>query len=133
MNPPSPKSSPSFSLLARGKSFNYAMQGIVFMLKTQHNAWIHFIATLAVTGLGYYFHINAEDWRWLIVAIIMVWVAETFNTAIEYVCDVVSPNHSDAVKYAKDIAAGAVLICAFGAVLIGFLTFFPYLLNVQIA
>ncbi len=115
-----------FSLLARGKSFHYAMQGIIFMLKTQHNAWLHLIATVVVIGLGCYFHIKAEDWRWLIVAIVMVWVAETFNTAVEYICNVVSPNYSDAVKHAKDIAAGAVLICAVGALLLGVLTFFPY-------
>jgi diacylglycerol kinase (ATP) len=116
-----------FTLLARFMSVGYAIQGIVFMLKTQHNAWLHFIATLLVTGLGLYLGVKADDWRWLIVAIIMVWVAETFNTAVEYVCDVVSPGYSEVVKHAKDIAAGAVLICAFGATLIGIVTFWPYI------
>ena len=116
-----------FTLLARFKSFSYAFQGIIFMLKTQHNAWLHFIATLMVTGLGLYFPVKTDDWRWLIVAIVMVWVAEAFNTAVEYVCDVVSPGYSEVVKHAKDIAAGAVLICAFGAALIGVVTFWPYL------
>lgn len=122
-----PNATQGFTLLARCKSFSYAMQGILFMLKTQHNAWLHFIATVLVTGLGLYFRIKVDDWRWLIAAIVMVWVAEAFNTAVEYVCDVVSPGYSELVKHAKDIAAGAVLISAFGAALIGSLTFWPYL------
>jgi len=116
-----------FTLLARFRSVGFASQGILFMLKTQHNAWLHFIATLLVMGLGFYFHLKPDDWRWLIVAIVMVWVAETFNTAVEYVCDAVSPGYSEVVKHAKDIAAGAVLICAFGAALIGIVTLWPYI------
>jgi len=118
-----------FTLAARMKSFAYAIQGIVFMLKTQHNAWLHFIATLLVIALAIYCGVNSSDWRWLVVAMAMVWVAETMNTAVEYVCDVVSPNYSQAVKHAKDIAAGGVLIAAAGAMLIGGLTFWPYLLS----
>lgn len=115
-----------FTWSGRAKSFGYALQGIAFMLKTQHNAWLHFVATILVVGAGFYFHLKNEDWRWVVVAMMMVWTAEAFNTAVEYVCDVVSPSYSEAVKHAKDIAAGAVLICAAGAVLIGVLTFFPY-------
>jgi diacylglycerol kinase len=122
-----PNATQGFTLLARCKSFSYALQGILFMLKTQHNAWLHFVATVLVTGFGLYFRVKADDWRWLIVAIVMVWVAEAFNTAVEYVCDVVSPGYSELVKHAKDIAAGAVLIAAFGAMLIGILTFAPYI------
>lgn len=97
------------------------------MLKTQHNAWLHFAATICVVVAGFYFHLGNEDWRWLVVAMMMVWTAEAFNTAVEYVCDVVSPSYSEAVKHAKDIAAGAVLICAVGALVIGVLIFLPYL------
>jgi diacylglycerol kinase (ATP) len=126
-NEKSPATTTHFTLLARFKSFGYATQGITFMLKTQHNAWLHLVATVLVTCLGLYYRVKIDDWRWLIVAIIMVWVAETFNTAVEYVCDVVSPGYSEVVKHAKDIAAGAVLICAFGAALIGIVTFWPYI------
>ena len=87
---------------------------------------LHLIATIAVITLGFFLHIGQTDWRWLVMAIIMVWVAEAFNTAVEYLCDVVSPAYSEAVKHAKDIAAGAVLICAFGAAIIGVLTFWNY-------
>ncbi len=116
----------SFTLSARLKSFAYAFAGLGFMLRTQHNAWLHAVATLTVIALGLGLHVTIADWRWLVVTIAMVWVAETFNTAVEYVCDVVSPGHSDAVKHAKDIAAGAVLLCALAAVLIGVVTLGPY-------
>jgi diacylglycerol kinase (ATP) len=56
----------------------------------------------------------------------MVWVGETINTAVEYVCDVVSPDYNHAVKHAKDIAAGGVLIAAIASLVIGALTFWPY-------
>lgn len=111
---------------ARLKSFAYAIQGIVFMLRTQHNAWLHGVATIAVIALAVYCDVSASDWRWLIVAMAMVWVGETVNTAVEYVCDVVSPQYSEAVKHAKDIAAGGVLIAALGSFVIGLLTFWPY-------
>lgn len=114
------------TLAARLKSFYYALQGIAFMLRTQHNAWLHGTATLAVIALAVYCDVSASDWRWLVTAMGMVWVAETINTAVEYVCDVVSPNYNEAVKHAKDIAAGGVLIAAVASLVIGVLTFWPY-------
>ncbi|MCA1936448.1 diacylglycerol kinase family protein [Asticcacaulis sp.] len=119
-----------FSLSGRIKSFVYAFAGIGFMLRTQHNAWLHAVASLGVVGVGLWLRVTPADWRWLIVAMAMVWVAETFNTAVEYVCDVVSPGYSESVKRAKDIAAGAVLLCAFAAVLIGGFTLWPYLRSI---
>lgn len=115
-----------FTLAARCKSFSYAITGVVFMLKTQHNAWLHAVATLLVIALALYCGVSESDWRWLIVSMAMVWVAETLNTAVEYVCDVVSPGYSEAVKHAKDISAGGVLIAAVAALLVGVLTFWPY-------
>ena len=115
-----------FTFAARLKSFVYAIRGVGFMLTTQHNAWLHAVATLAVVALAVYCDVSESDWRWLIVAMAMVWVAETLNTAVEYVCDVVSPGYSEAVKHAKDISAGGVLIAAVAALLVGGLTFWPY-------
>jgi diacylglycerol kinase (ATP) len=115
-----------FSALARVKSFAYAIDGIGFMLRTQHNAWLHAVATVAVITLAVVMNVSASDWRWLVAAMATVWVAETINTAVEYVCDVVSPGYNEAVKRAKDIAAGGVLLAAIGAFTIGVLTFLPY-------
>ncbi len=115
-----------FKISARLRSFVYAFSGLGFMLRTQHNAWLHAVASVAVVAAGLVLRVTAADWRWLIVAMAMVWVAETFNTAVEYVCDVVSPGYSQTVRHAKDIAAGAVLLCAFAALLIGVFTLWPY-------
>jgi diacylglycerol kinase (ATP) len=117
----------SFSALARLRSFGFAFSGIAFMLRTQHNAWLHLIATIAVVGVSLFLGISASDWRWIVVAIFLVWSAEAFNTAVEYVCDMVSPSYNVVVKHAKDIAAGAVLLSAISAACIGLLTFWPYL------
>lgn len=122
----SPVTPQRLTLAARLKSFGYALAGIAFMLKTQHNAWLHGVATIGVIILAVYCDVSASDWRWLIVAMGMVWVGETINTAVEYVCDVVSPDYNHAVKHAKDIAAGGVLIAAIAALVIGVLTFWPY-------
>lgn len=115
------------SLHALGKSFIYALSGILFCLRTQRNAGIHFFAALAVIVAGLCLNVSAQDWRWLVFSISLVWFAELVNTAFEHLCDIVSPEFSLAVQHAKDVAAGAVLICAIGAACIGFLTFWPYL------
>jgi diacylglycerol kinase (ATP) len=116
-----------FSLGARIKSFGYAFAGLGFMLRTQHNAWIHLAATVLVVLISIVLGISAADWRWIILATFLVWGAEAFNTAVEYVCDMVSPERNVVVKHAKDIAAGSVLLSAASAACIGLLTFWPYL------
>jgi diacylglycerol kinase (ATP) len=117
----------TFSLADRARSFRYAFAGLAYMLRSQHNAWLHLTITVLVCLAGWWFGLNAADWRWIVAAIALVWVAETNNTAFEYVCDVVSPEFHVSVAKAKDIAAGAVLICAGGSALIGILTFWPYI------
>lgn len=115
-----------FSLQARLRSFRYAFAGVGFMLRTQHNARIHLAATIIVLATSALLRISMTDWRWIIVASVTVWVAEAFNTALEHLCDVVSPGYRVAVKHAKDVAAAAVLLSAIGALCIGVLTLFPY-------
>lgn len=116
-----------FSLSARLLSFRYAINGLRFMLRSQHNAWIHLAITICVFLAAWRAEFDATEWRWVIVAVALVWTAETMNTAIEFVCDVVSPEYHALVEKAKDIAAGAVLICAIAAAVIGCLTFWPYI------
>jgi len=117
-----------FSVIARLKSFTYAFAGFGFMLRTQHNAWLHLLATVAVVALGFALNVNLDDWRWLIAAIALVWIAETVNTAFEHLCDVVQPEFHVSVQRAKDIAASAVLVSVIAAVLLGATTFAPYVL-----
>lgn len=117
----------TFSIVSRLQSFRHAIAGFFLMLRTQHNAWVHLAATILVIGAAIALKISMSDWRWLIAAIVLVWVAEALNTAFEHLCDVVSPDFHHMVQKSKDIAAAAVLICAIGAALIGILTFWPYL------
>jgi diacylglycerol kinase len=123
----SEKNAERFSIAARLRSFRYSANGIKFTLRTQHNAWIHAVFTVAVVAAGWCMGVSADDWRWLVIAIVMVWAAEALNTAIEFVCDVVSPEYHASVEKAKDIGAGAVLVCAVGAAVIGVLTLWPNL------
>jgi diacylglycerol kinase (ATP) len=118
-----------FSVTARLKSFTYAFAGFAFMLRTQHNAWLHVLATIAVVALGFVLNVSADDWRWLIAAIALVWIAETVNTAFEHLCDVVQPEFHASVQHAKDIAASAVLVSVIAAALTGAITFAPYVLR----
>jgi diacylglycerol kinase (ATP) len=117
----------AFSISDRLRSFRYAASGIAFMLQTQDNARLHLLATLVVVAAGWRLQMSAPDWGWLTVAIALVWVAEAFNTASEYLCDAVSPGYHLSLGKAKDVGAGAVLICATGALVLGALTFWPYL------
>lgn len=99
------------------------------MLRSQHNAWVHALATLLVTFLGLYFHLSTSEWCWVVVVVVAVWSAEALNTAFEFLCDVASPEFHQLVKNAKDVAAGAVLISAVGAVCIGLIIFSPHILK----
>jgi diacylglycerol kinase (ATP) len=116
----------AFSFSGRIRSVTHAVHGIFEMLKSQHNAWVHAIATIAVIICGFLFSISKSEWCFLILAIALVWVAEALNTAFEFLCDVASPDFHPVVKHSKDVAAGAVLLSAVGAVIIGLIIFIPY-------
>lgn len=118
-----------FSVLARVRSFRFAIAGIGYMLRTQQNAQVHLAVSAAVIAAGLLFGVDGEDWRWLVAAIAFVWIAETVNTAFEYLCDVVSPGLHDGVAKAKDIAAGAVLIAVLFAVYVGVSVLGPHILS----
>jgi diacylglycerol kinase (ATP) len=101
------------------------------MLWTQHNARVHALATAAALVAGFTLQINPGEWLAIILAIIAVWTAEALNTAFESLCDVASPEFHPMVERAKNIAAGAVLISAVGAAVIGLLIFGPKLLALR--
>lgn len=101
------------------------------MLKTQHNAWVHAVATACVMVAGFYFGVSPAEWCWLVLAIMAVWTAEALNTAFEFLADVVAPDFHPLVKHSKDIAAGAVLISAIGSVVIGLLVLGPHIVRLM--
>ena len=115
-----------FQFTGRIRSFRYAILGILRMILCQHSAWIHAAATLIVLAIGFVVGISAGDWCWIILAISIVWTAEALNTAFEFLADAASPDFHPLVRDAKDVAAGAVLITAIAAVIIGLLVFWPY-------
>ena len=118
----------AFSLSVRLRSVGLAGSGIIEMLKSQHNAWVHLVATLCVVLVGLFCGVTVTEWCFLIIAIMVVWVAEALNTALELLCDVASPDFHPLIKKSKDVAAGGVLLSALGAVFIGLIIFVPYLL-----
>jgi diacylglycerol kinase (ATP) len=117
----------AFRFSGRVRSVRYALEGIWEMLRTQHNAWVHLAATVAVVALGLLVSLSGTEWIAAIIAIVLVWTAEALNTAFELLCDVASPEFHPVVKKAKDVAAGAVLISALGAICIGAIIFLPRL------
>ncbi len=110
-------------------SFKYAIEGIISSFKTERNMKIHVLAMIIVIALGLFFKLNKVEWCFIIIAIASVISAELFNTAIETVVDMVSPERNPKAKLAKDIAAGAVLVVAIGAAIIGFIIFGPRVIN----
>mgnify|MGYP003662945881 FL=1 len=119
-----------FSVRGRIRSALCALQGISELVKSQHNTWVHAVATVGVTAAGLVFGVTAIEWCVLVLVITAVWVVEAINTAFEFLCDAVSPEFHPLVKKSKDIAAGAVLLSATGAAIIGLMVFLPYFLAV---
>jgi diacylglycerol kinase (ATP) len=97
------------------------------MIRCQHNAWIHFAVTIAVVVAGVWFQLSRFEWCWIVLAIATVWTAEALNTAFEFLADATSPSFHPVVRDAKDVAAGAVLITAIAAAIIGAIIFWPHL------
>lgn len=116
-------------LLKRFKSFGYALKGIWLLFRHEANAQIHLLAIVVVTSAGLYFHISTTEWALVALAIGIVVSAEAFNSAIEKLTDSIYKDYNEKAGAIKDIAAGAVLVCAIVAVIIGCIVFLPYILN----
>jgi diacylglycerol kinase len=114
-----------FSWKARLKSFNYAVRGIAAFMRSEHNAWIHLAASVTVCIAGFYYRLNKTEWIAVLFCIALVWITEMVNTCIEKIMNHLSPQHSEAVKQIKDIAAGAVLVAAVFAAITGCVIFVP--------
>ena len=123
---PPPHSPRPFQFTGRIRSVRYAVAGIAHMIRSQHNAWIHAIATLIVLVAAVLLHLAPTDWCWIILSISIVWTAEALNTAFEFLADAASPDFHPLVRSAKDVAAGAVLVTAIAALVIGIIVFAPY-------
>jgi len=109
------------------QSFNYAIDGLVYVLRTQRNMRIHFAASVIVLALGLFLRIETWAFVALIFAAALVIVTELINTAIESTIDLVTTTHDPIAGVAKDVAAGAVLLASINAILIGYFIFFSKL------
>ena len=110
----------------RVASFGHAGRGIWAALRSEVHLRFHAAATVVVIGLGLYCGITRLEWALVALAVASVWAAELFNTAIEALTDLASPVWHPLAGKAKDVAAGAVLVAALGALLVGVLVFGPH-------
>jgi diacylglycerol kinase (ATP) len=110
------------------RGFGFAFKGIGYATSTQINFRIHLVASLTAALLGYALKVSAIEWIWIIFCMALVLAAELFNTAIEVLTDLVSPDYNQKAGHVKDVAAGAVLITAIFALITGIIIFLPKIL-----
>ena len=115
------------------QSFNFAIDGLIYVLRTQRNMRIHFAVAALVLMLSLVVGVSGTQFILLIFAIAMVLTSELINTAIESVIDVTTTTFDPMAKVAKDVAASVVLVSALGATIIGYLIFYPRLTDVSLA
>lgn len=109
-------------------SFKYAFRGIKFALRTEKNLRFHFCFALLVIAVGLFFGLKKFEWLVVLLAVAAVITAELFNSAIENLVDLVSPEYREQAGRIKDIASGAVLFTVILAVIVGLIIYWPYLL-----
>ncbi len=111
------------SVRSRIKSFGYALHGLRYVLTTQVNFQIHLVIAVVVIIAGFIFNISTWEWIAIAFSIGFVFVAEILNTALDVLCDRVHPEEHASIRVVKDVAAGAVLIAAVTALVIGVIVF----------
>ncbi len=116
-------------ILRRMRSFRNAGRGLAAMLASEPNARIHALAVVVAVAAGLGFGITRSEWLAVVLSIGLVFVAEGMNTALEALCDVVSPQWHPGIARAKDVAAGAVLLAALTALVVATVVFGPRILS----
>jgi diacylglycerol kinase (ATP) len=115
-------------LIKRAKSFAHAGRGVWLFIKTTPNAWIRLLIFTGAIAVGWYVGLTYIEWILLILAGAFVLAAEAFNTAIEIDINLTSPEYHPYARDTKDVAAGAVLISAIAAAVVGIVIFTHHLL-----
>ncbi len=110
------------------ESLNCAIDGILWVVRTQRNMRYHFLVAVLILLAAILLRVSAPELIFMVFAIILVFFAEMINTAFEVLVDLVSPDYHPLARRAKDVAAGAVMVAAVGAVLIGYLALSRHLL-----
>jgi diacylglycerol kinase len=113
-------------VISRLRAFRYAISGWWFVIRTQRNAWIHMVVSVAVILMSLLLRITPANWALILLAIALVWIAEFLNTALEAVVDLATNHqHHELARVGKDVGAAAVLIAAITSIIIGFLILGP--------
>lgn len=118
------------SFSSRVKSFQYAFAGVKTLFKSEPNARIHLVSAVVAIALGAFCQLDASEWLFVVLAIVLVFAAELFNTALETLANFVQPERHEAIKKVKDLAAGAVLMISIGAFVGGLIIFVPKLIHI---
>nr|WP_091013991.1 diacylglycerol kinase family protein [Paenibacillus amylolyticus] len=112
-----------------GLVFRNAAEGIAYGLRTQRNVRVHTGVAILMCAAGFFFKISRTDWMFVLTAVFLVLVTELMNTAVEAAIDLAHPHIHPLAKAAKDTAAGAVLLAAVFAVIIGCIVFIKPVMN----
>jgi diacylglycerol kinase (ATP) len=112
------------------RSFGYALEGLATLLRTQPNFVVHVVLACLAVLVGLLLRLSLTDMAVVVLTIALVLVVESFNTALETLCDLVSPGVHPLIKRAKDVSAAAVLLAALAAAAIAALLFLPRLVSV---
>jgi diacylglycerol kinase len=124
------KENKRFNIVARIKSSTHALRGLIIMIKTTHNAWLHLFFGIWAIYLGFILNITLSEWIAVVFAIFIVLITETINTAFEVDIDLTSPEYHPYARDTKDIAAGAVLLAVVLAIIVGLIIFLPKILAI---
>jgi diacylglycerol kinase len=115
--------STSSSLIKTFKSFRFAFHGLYLVLRFENNTRFHLFASLVVVAAGFSLELSMIEWAIILTQIGLVWTAEVFNTALEKLVDLISPEFNLKAGAIKDIAAAAVLVTSIMAAVVGLLIF----------
>lgn len=111
------------------KSFSYAFEGVHYAIVHNQNLRFHIIIAILVVLASIFFHVTPFEMGILGVMIVLVIASEMINTAIEQMVDLITKEHREEAKIAKDVAAGMVLVAAMGSIIVGILIFVPHILK----
>lgn len=109
----------------RIKSVGFALKGALFLIKTERSVKIQIAIALLVTAAGFYYEISTTEWILQVLAIGLVLGIEGLNTALEKISDYIQPQYDQKIGFIKDIAAGAVMLVAIAAVIVGLIIYIP--------
>ncbi|MCE2612295.1 diacylglycerol kinase family protein [Flavobacteriaceae bacterium D16] len=109
----------------RIKSIGFALRGVLVLIRTERSIKIQLFIALLITAAGFYYNISATEWILQTLAIALVLGIEGLNTAVEKIADYIQPRYDQKIGFIKDVAAGAVMLVAIGAAIIGLIIYIP--------